>query len=159
MDFKGGVKKTFSWMRAVVSEPDGSPSSTRVLMYIFSFFSMHLIWRCFYHIFTLHDQTLVTVWLSNMPMLITTLIGFIALPYGINKGTATFSDIANMIANSRQTNINASLKDLKDVVMNKSVANPDTPDAPPTAAAPTPAPSTPATPAPTAAVGSDGEKG
>jgi hypothetical protein len=144
------------YLLGLISEADGTPSSTRFLMFIFSFFSMHLIWRCFYHIFTLHDQTLVTVWLSNMPMLITTLIGFIALPYGINKGTATFSDIANMIANSRQTNINASLKDLKDVVMAK---NPDTPDAPPAATPATTPPATPATPAPTAAVGSDGEMG
>jgi hypothetical protein len=46
----------------------------------------------------------VSVWLANMPMLITALIGLIALPYGINKGTATFSDIANMMtaAKSKQ---------------------------------------------------------
>jgi hypothetical protein len=147
------------YLQALVSEPDGSPSSTRFLMFVFSIFSMHLIWRCFYHIFTLHDTTLVTVWLSNMPMLVTTLMGFIALPYGINKGTATFSDIANMIANSRQTNINANLKDLKDVVMNKnvSITDPETPEAAPPAAPAAPTPPTPEAPA--TATGSAGEKG
>ena len=85
------------WLRGVLSEPDGTPSSTRVLMYAFSVFSMWLLWHCFYHIFQLTDVTQITIWLSNMPMLIASLIGLIALPYGINKGTATFSDIANMI--------------------------------------------------------------
>jgi hypothetical protein len=94
-------KRVLSWLHALVSEPDGTPSSTRVLMFSFSLFSMHLIWRCFFHIYQLKDPMQVSVWLSNMPMLITALIGLIALPYGINKGTATFSDIANMMASAR----------------------------------------------------------
>jgi hypothetical protein len=95
------IKRIFGWLHALVSEPDGTPSSTRVLMFAFSGFSMHLIWGCFRHIYTLSDPIQVSVWLSNMPMLITSLIGLIALPYGINKGTATFSDIANMMASAR----------------------------------------------------------
>jgi hypothetical protein len=90
-------KRVSSWIHALVSEPDGTPSSTRVLMFAFSAFSMHLIWRCFAHILALTDPVQISTWLSNMPMLITSLIALIALPYGINKGTATFSDIANMM--------------------------------------------------------------
>lgn len=111
------LARFLKWLRGVLSEPDGTPSSTRVLMYAFSIFSMWLIWRCFYHIFRLHDPTLVTIWLSNMPMLVGTLVGLIALPYGINKGSATFSDIANMIASAKSNNVNTaitgSLADLK----------------------------------------------
>jgi len=98
------IQRILGWLHALVSEPDGTPSSTRVLMFVFSAFSMHLIWGCFRHIYTLTDPMQVSVWLANMPMLITALIGLIALPYGINKGTATFSDIANMMtaAKSKQ---------------------------------------------------------
>lgn len=142
----GFLKKTLTWIRGVLSEPDGTPSSTRVLMYIFSFFSMWLLWRCFYHIFRLTDATLVTIWLSNMPMLVTTLIGLIALPYGINKGSATFSDIANMIANARTNNVNTaisgSLSELKGMFAKQQTG---------------PAPAAPSTPPP--ATGSSGVKG
>jgi hypothetical protein len=103
------LKRFFGWIRGVLSEPDGSPSSTRVLMYIFSIFSIWLIARCFHHIFQIHDTTMLTIWLSNMPMLVGTLVGLIALPYGINKGTATFSDIANMVAAAKTNNISANL--------------------------------------------------
>jgi hypothetical protein len=70
-------------------------------MYAFSIFTMWLIWRCFYHIFQLQDVSQVSIWLANMPMLIASLIGLIALPYGINKGSATFSDIATMMTAAR----------------------------------------------------------
>jgi hypothetical protein len=135
------------WLRGVLSEPDGTPSSTRVLMYMFSVFSMWLLWRCFYHIFQLHDPTLVTIWLSNMPLLITTLIGLIALPYGINKGSATFSDIANMVTaaktNNVQTAITGTLGDLKGLFAKTEPTQ-----------APTPAPAATST-----ATGSAGVKG
>jgi hypothetical protein len=91
------IPRFLRWLQGVLSEPDGTPSSTRVLMYAFSVFSMWLVWHCFNHIFQLNDITQLTVWLSNMPMLIASLLGLIALPYGINKGSSTFSDIANMM--------------------------------------------------------------
>ena len=120
---------------------------------------MWLLWRCFYHIFRLHDPTLVTIWLSNMPLLVTTLVGLISLPYGINKGSATFSDIATMVANAKQGNLQASiggnLSDLKGMFSKAPEAAPAAPAAP-AEAAPAPAPAaTPAAPA----VGSAGVKG
>jgi len=150
----GIVKRTFAFIRGILSEPDGTPSSTRVLMYLFSGFSMWLLWRCFYHIFQIHDTTMLTIWLSNMPLLVTTLIGLISLPYGINKGSATFSDIATMVANAKQGNLQASiggnLSDLKGMF---AKAPAPIPDAPPAAAAAAPTP--PAAPA----TGSPGVKG
>jgi hypothetical protein len=144
------------WLRGVLSEPDGTPSSTRVLMYAFSVFSMWLLWRCFFHIFRLTDPTLVTIWLSNMPMLVTTLIGLIALPYGINKGSATFSDIANMVTAAKTNNVNTAitgtLGDLKGMFVKQAVMpGQETPPAPAAVAA------APAKPAP--ATGSAGIKG
>ena len=128
------IARFLKWLRGVLSEPDGTPSSTRVLMYAFSIFSMWLIWRCFFHIFRLHDPTLVTIWLSNMPMLVTTLIGLIALPYGINKGTATFSDIANMVTAAKTNNANPAspLGDLKGM-LRQQIAAPEVPPVAPKA--------------------------
>ena len=47
--------------------------------------------------------------MSNLPLLCTALIGLIAAPYAINKGTASFSDIAQMMASSKQNNIQSSI--------------------------------------------------
>jgi hypothetical protein len=68
-------------------------------MFIFSIFSIWLDWRIFYHIFRITDTTAISVWLGNLPMLIGAQIGLIALPYTVNKGTSTLSDVAGMFAN------------------------------------------------------------
>lgn len=96
------LPRFLNWLRGVLSEPDGSPSSTRVLLFAFSIFSMWLITKCFNHIFQLQDLTQLGIWLANMPMLITTLMGLISLPYAINKSSSTFSDIAASIANANK---------------------------------------------------------
>lgn len=44
----------------------------------------------------LTDIALVGVWLANLPLLIAALMGLIALPYTVNKGTSTLSDIAGL---------------------------------------------------------------
>jgi hypothetical protein len=92
-------RKILSYAHSLLSDSDGTPSSTRVLMYLFSLFSMHLLWGCFRHIYTLTDTMQVSVWLTNMPMLITALCALIALPYAINKSSITLSDIAAMMTN------------------------------------------------------------
>lgn len=91
-----------SWIRRLFSEDNGTtPSSSRVLMFIFSIFSIYLDWRIFYHIFRLNDTAQLGVWLANLPMLIGSEIGLIALPYTVNKGTSTLSDVASMFATMR----------------------------------------------------------
>lgn len=107
----GGV---LDWIRRLFSEADATtPSSTRVLMYAFAVFAMWLDWRIFYHIFHLPagDTSSLSIWLSNMPILIGAEIGLIALPYTINKGTNTLSDVANMFATIKGGNpqVNAAL--------------------------------------------------
>lgn len=103
------LAKFLKWLRGVLSESDGSPSSTRVLLFSFSAFSMWLIWRCFFHIFQLTDVTQITVWLSSMPYLIAALMGLITLPYGINKGTATLANIVSAAKNGNGNHIQAAI--------------------------------------------------
>jgi hypothetical protein len=83
-------------MRSAISEDDGSISSTRILMFFFSFLTAAIIWRIVAHVLRLTDIALVGVWLANLPLLIAALMGLIALPYTVNKGTATLSDIAGL---------------------------------------------------------------
>ena len=127
------LPRFLNWLRGVLSEPDGTPSSTRVLLFAFSIFSMWLVWRCFYHIFQLHDATQVSIWLANMPLLIASLMGLIALPYGINKGSSTFSDIANIVTASKNKNGN----DIQ-ATISSALAPPTPPKLPTTPATGTP---------------------
>ena len=89
------------WLRGVMSEPDGTPSSTRVLLFVFSLFSLGVIGYIVYHVTHITDVVIIGIFLSNLPLLIASLMGLISLPYGINKGSATFSDIANMMTAAR----------------------------------------------------------
>jgi hypothetical protein len=43
---------------------------------------------------------MVSIWLANFPLILTALMGLIALPYALNKGATSLSDIATMIANA-----------------------------------------------------------
>ncbi len=144
--------KTFA--KGIFCERDGTPSSTRVLMYIFAFFSINLLGRIFSHIYRITDTTQLTIWLSNMPLLITALMGLIALPYTINKGAGavseTFSGLANMMASAKQvqtnTNLEGKLTDLVKKAQGQNNASSST------------TPTTP-TPMPNVQVGSSGPKG
>ena len=97
------LNSLLNWIRELLSD-NGDPSSTRVLMFIFSFFTMHLIWRCFYHIYQLTDLAIIGIWLANMPLLITSCMGLISLPYALSKGTSAITGIANSMANVKTSN-------------------------------------------------------
>jgi hypothetical protein len=85
----------------------GQPSSARLLMGVFSLFSMFVLWRIISHMLRLsdtgHNDTL-TIWLSNLPLLITSLCVLIALPYSVGKGAGAISDLANMVSSLRGKN-------------------------------------------------------
>ena len=100
-------KKGFmNFVKGLMCESDGTPSSTRVLMYIFSFFTIWVLGFIIRHIFYLEDVNKLTIWLSNLPLLIAALIGLISLPYTINRGATSMSDIANMIAQVKAAKAN-----------------------------------------------------
>jgi hypothetical protein len=108
-------------------------------MFLFSFFTMWVVQRIIYHVTHLTDVAMVSVYLSNLPIVLTALIGLIAAPYAINKGTASFSDIAAMITAAKQKDPTTSLTELK-----AELTDPTTP---------------PATATTSAAVGTPGQKG
>ena len=120
------------WLRGVMSEPDGTPSSTRVLLFVFSLFSLGVIGYIVYHVTHITDVVIIGIFLSNLPLLIASLMGLISLPYGINKGSATFSDIANMITAAKNGKTGDAVGDLKAMFSGQPPATP------PTAPAPTP---------------------
>lgn len=71
----------------------GVPSSSRVLTFILAMFGCACIGAIFRHLLAVKDATLVAVWMSNLPMVIGSLTAFAGLPYGINRGASTLSDI------------------------------------------------------------------
>ena len=71
-------------------------------MFFFSLLTAAILWRIVAHVLQLTDIALVGVWLANLPLLIAALCGLIALPYTVNKGTSTLSDIAGLSKKDKQ---------------------------------------------------------
>ncbi len=85
-----------SIIREFVSGEDGTISSSRVLMYVFSIFSMVIIGLIVNRILSSDNPAVIGMYLSNLPFVITSLMGLISLPYGINKSAAAvFSSTAS----------------------------------------------------------------
>jgi hypothetical protein len=82
-------------------EADGTPSSTRVLMYALAVFSCVIIGAMVHHMLRITDPAALGTWLSNLPIVITALIGLITVPYGVNRGTSLMSDLAGSYAQVR----------------------------------------------------------
>ena len=75
-------------------EPDGTPSSTRVLMYALAGFSCGLLTAMVHHMLRIQDANSLNGWLSAFPMIVAALIGLITVPYGVNRGAGLMSDLA-----------------------------------------------------------------
>ncbi len=97
MGFKAEVSTFWSFIHGLFREKDGTPSVTRTLLIVFSYFDMWVIWRILYHVLHMQDAAMVGVWLANLPMLIGALIALASFPYAVNRGTTTVSDLASMI--------------------------------------------------------------
>jgi hypothetical protein len=102
-----------NFAKSAFQESDGTTSSSRTMMFIFSCFTMWLLWRVFWHVFRISDTTQLTVWLSNLPPLIAALCGLIVLPYTVNQGSqamqSTFQGIASVMSAAKQAQANSSL--------------------------------------------------
>jgi hypothetical protein len=102
-----------NFAKSAFQESDGTTSSSRIMMFLFSCFSMWLLWRIFWHVFRLSDTTQLTIWLSNLPLLIAALCGLIVLPYTVNQGSqamqSTFQGIASVMSAAKSGQANQAL--------------------------------------------------
>ena len=128
--------KFIGWAKQVLSEKDGTPSASRVLMFIFSFFTMAVIVTILHHVYYMTDVNRVGLWLNAFPYILFALASLIVLPYTVNSGRGGLGDIAQIIGQMKQGgSIIASAQ-------NAVSGNPNPP-----------------APAPTGAVGGAGDKG
>ncbi len=98
MGWQGAAK----FWNGLFREADGTPSSTRVLMYALAVFSCAVIGFMVHHMLRITDPAALGTWLSNLPIVITALIGLITVPYGVNRGASLMSDLAGSYAQVRQ---------------------------------------------------------
>lgn len=95
------VGEFLTWVQGFLQEPNGSASSSRLLMFIFGFWSMGSLTFIIRHVIGMTDVGQLNVWLANLPLLIAAFMGLIALPYTINQGKAGLTDIADMFVKYR----------------------------------------------------------
>ncbi len=94
------LKKFREYLYACFSD-NGSPSSSRLLMGFFSLFTVCILWRILSHLLKVSNDgnaTMLGIWLSNLPLIITALCALIALPYTVNRGSNAISSLAGMVA-------------------------------------------------------------
>jgi hypothetical protein len=96
------AQKRGLFVQGVFSEADGTPSSTRILMFLFSLFSMGVIGSVVHHMILVKDAAILAIWITAFPGIVTVLIGLIVTPYTINKGAATMGDIFNALSGARR---------------------------------------------------------
>lgn len=81
------------WFRSMVSEPDGTGSSSRVLMLALAGLVSAILWKLIDHLTKITDPVALGVWLGAMPMITGALTALFLAPYGVNKAGSSVSDI------------------------------------------------------------------
>jgi hypothetical protein len=87
------IREVWAFIKSVASEADGTGSATRVHMAVTVVFSMFLLWKVVDHINHLTDVSALSLFLNFIPTFIYSLMGFIALPYTVNKGSKLLSGL------------------------------------------------------------------
>jgi hypothetical protein len=93
-----GAAKATSFIQGVFSERDNTPSSSRILMWVFGIFSMVIIGVMVHHMLYIKDSITLTAWLSAFPMIIVSLIGLVVAPYTVNQGASSMNNMMASIA-------------------------------------------------------------
>jgi hypothetical protein len=87
----------FSFIKSVYSEADGSGSSSRILTTILALVCCGVLCVIVGHLIHITDVAILTAWLTSFPIIVGALALFFMAPYGINKGSGSFTDIANIV--------------------------------------------------------------
>lgn len=81
-------KHKFSgFLKGLLSEENGKASSARVHMVFWSMITAVVLGFIMKHVMQMKDPNLVGVWLSNLPMLLLSLMGLMNSGYAINQGS------------------------------------------------------------------------
>jgi hypothetical protein len=94
----------WKYLRDAFSD-NGQPSASRLLMGIFSLFTITILYKTFSHLVKLSEASngvILTIWLSNLPLIITSLCALIALPYTVSRGASALTDLAQLAASFRK---------------------------------------------------------
>ena len=83
--------------RIVLSEPDGTGSSSRVLMLALDGLVAAILWKLVDHLTKITDAVTLGVWLGAMPALTGALVAVFLPPYGVNKAGASVADIVSSV--------------------------------------------------------------
>ena len=89
------MEKVWTWLGRAFSDEHG-PSSSRIISAWLSVSSMALIWWVVRHMQSQPVDKL-SIWLSNLPLIIGALATFSTAPYGVMKLTSMFKKGADKV--------------------------------------------------------------
>jgi hypothetical protein len=92
-------ERILKFISGMFREKDGTPSSSRVFLFVAAVFVGALLWRLFGYLMHLQDATILGVWLANLAIIIAALVGFILLPYGTNQASGAVTSGAQAVVN------------------------------------------------------------
>jgi hypothetical protein len=94
---KEALKQVGKWMLSVVSEPDGTGSSARVLTLALAGLVGCILLKLIDYLCRITDPVALGVWLGALPVLMGALVAVFLAPYGVNKASNSLSDIVGSL--------------------------------------------------------------
>jgi len=118
--FWGKIEEVLVFLRGLLSESDGSPSSARLLMVVFSVFTVCTVSKIVNRLLTISDPNLLVIFFNALPGYIAACVTLIGCPYAINKSAGVAHRIADIFAKRQPTEVLSKLEDVAQKILPKS---------------------------------------
>lgn len=82
-----------NFIKGVFSDDKGTPSSTRIIMFLLAAVSSFVLVRMSIHIVHLTDLGALAIWLSDLPLIIASLVAFFTAPYTVSNSVSSIADV------------------------------------------------------------------
>jgi hypothetical protein len=114
--FTNAITRILNYASGMLRDADGTPSASRFWMSVFSIVTIVLLTKIIKHLFGITDANMTGVWLTNMPLFIGAMVTLISAPYLINKGSASFSDLAGALSSLKGNGNGATVDGAKTII-------------------------------------------
>jgi hypothetical protein len=112
-------KEVLLFAKSLLSEADGTASSTRFLMVVFSLFSIHTLHKIVTRMLTLNDPVLIVIFFNGITTYAAAMVTLILAPYGVNKGAGAVHRIVDLFGKKETKDALTKIEDVAHSILPK----------------------------------------